>query len=86
MEVIPTALGNVDVYVCGLGVGGGAGVVPGVRRRGRADRERRLGLGTRLRDHGHSSRLIVVDHASVVIPEYVLRRHWTLYKVTELIG
>lgn len=79
-----TALRDVDVDVRGLGVGGAAGVVAGVARRGAADGQRRLRLGPRLGEHAHARRRVVVDHARVVVPEHVLRRHRALRERNEL--
>lgn len=79
-----TALGDVDVDVRGLGVSGTTGVVAGVTRRGAADGQRRLRLGPRLREHAHARRRVVVDHARVVVPEHVLRRHRALRKRNQL--
>lgn len=79
-----TAFRHVDEDVRGLGVGGAARVVAGVLRARRADGQRRLRLGPRLREHGDAARRVVVDHARVVVPEHVLRRHRTLHTTTEL--
>ena len=62
----------------GLGVGGAAGVVPGVRGRGRADGQRGLRARARRRRHRHAARRVVVDHARVVVPEHVLWWYWGL--------
>lgn len=76
----PTALRDVDVDVGRLGVSGAAGVVAGVAWRGAADGQRRLRLGPRLGEHAHARCRVVVDHARVVVPEHVLRRHRALRK------
>lgn len=75
---IPTALRDEDLYVRRLGVGRAAAVVARVRGRSTADGQRALCLRPGRCNHAHASRRIVVDHARVVIPEHVLRRHWAL--------
>lgn len=73
-----TALGHVDVDGGGLGVGRAAGVVAGVARRRVADGERGLRARAGRGGHAHAARRVVVDHALVVVPEHVLRRHRAL--------
>ncbi|KAI8419674.1 LOW QUALITY PROTEIN: hypothetical protein MSG28_008367 [Choristoneura fumiferana] len=81
-----TALGDVDVDGGGLRVGRATGVVPGVSRRGVADGERGLRARAGRRADGHAARRVVIDHALVVVPEHVLRRHRALYAHTHTLA
>lgn len=67
------------MYARRIGVTGTARVIPRVFEGGTADSELRLRAGARFRIHSNTpAGCIVIDHAIVVVPEYVLRWSWTL--------